>query len=163
MSRLLNVALVMMTTAAFAKPWNGIEPGIASVIDVIGKFGEPSKRKQMSGKDVLVYSGDKAMQGTVQVQFKVNPATQTIDRIDLYPAPVITAQAIEKSYGTSCQVQEPSEPCYYKRETATKHAYFLYLKLGLAIFFKDDGVTVRSFSFLPTGCSVPTASASIAP
>jgi len=155
MSRLLNLAVLLVATAAFAKPWNGMDPGTASALDVIGKFGEPTKHSAAKGKDILVYSGDRAMTGTVQVQFKVNPSTQTVERIDLYPAPQITAADIEKSYGSVCDPRAPSDPCYYRRETASKHTYFLYLKLGLAIFFKDDGVTVRSFSFLPSGAPAP--------
>ncbi len=153
MSRVLKLAVVMGASTAFAKPWNGIDPGVASSIDVVGKFGEPSKRASVKGKEVLVYSGDRAINGTVQVQFKFNPNTQTIERIDLYPAPSISAADIEKSYGPVCEPSAPSDPCYYRKETASKHVYFLYLKLGLAIFFKEDGVSVRSFSFLPAGAA----------
>ncbi len=157
MSRIVKlmvlVVLASWSRAALAKPWNGLDPGVASVIDVIGKFGEPGKRVTLKGKDVLVYSGDRALKGAVQVQFKVDPKSQTVERIDLYPEPVITSAQIQKSYGEACAAHGPVEPCFYSRETPTKHRYFLYLKLGLAIFFKDDNETVKSFSFLPAGSS----------
>ena len=153
MSRVLNLTLLLLATPALAKPWKGLDPGVASVLDVIGKFGEPSKRATAKGKDVLVYSGDRAIPGTIQVQFKVDPASQTVERIDLYPEAEIKAEKIVSDHGPASDPQEPADPCYYRKETANKHAYFLYLKLGLAIFFKDDGSTVRSYSFLPAGAT----------
>ena len=148
MSRLLFVTLLCAASAALAKPWNGITPGASGALDVLGKFGEPSKRLKAKGQDVFVYTKEKAIKGTVQAQFKLNTATQVVERIDVYPEPVIDSAAIEKTYGPLCE--EPrKEPCYHRRETEAKKPYFLYLKLGLAIFFKDDGRTVQSFTFLP--------------
>ena len=114
-----------------------------SDLDVSGKFGEPTKRVNARGQIVLVFSGLQAIKGTVQAQFKCDPTTKEVQRIDVYPEPVIDVAAIERSYGRSC------EPCYWRKETAQKHPYFLYSKLGLAIFFKDDDKTVLSFAFLP--------------
>ena len=101
------------------------------------------------GQMVLVYSGPQAIKGTVQAQFKLDPATREIQRIDVYPEPVIDVAAIEKSYGKSCETTAGAEPCYWKKDTAQKHPYFLYPKVGLAIFFKEDDKTVLSFAFLP--------------
>lgn len=158
MSRIVNLLVVVVLASwsreALAKPWNGLDPGVASALDVVDKFGEPTKHVSIKGKDVLVYSGDRAIKGTIQVQFKVDPKSQTVERIDLYPEPVITSAQIQKSYGEVCAARGPTEPCFYSRETPSKRRYFLYLKLGLAIFFKDDNETVKSFSFLPAG-SVP--------
>ena len=149
MSRLAFL-LVLAPLLAFAKPWQGIVPGGgSSELDVIGKFGEPTRRVSARGQTVLVFSGLQAIKGTVQAQFKCDPSTKEVQRIDVYPEPVIDASAIEKSYGRSCQATENEEPCYWRKETAQKHPYFLYPKLGLAIFFKDDDKTVLSFAFLP--------------
>lgn len=150
MSRLLFVILVAALPAtALAKPWNGIHPGVSSSLDVIGKFGEPTRRVTVKGQEVLVYSGPAAITGTVQAQFKCNPQTHVVERIDVYPAPVIPEAAVEKSYGKQCDPMEAVEPCYYRKESATMHVYFLYVKLGLAVFFKDDK-TVQSMTFLPS-------------
>lgn len=149
MSRLAWL-LALCPWVVFAKPWQGIVPGGgSSELDVIGKFGEPSKRVVARGQSVLVYSGLQAIKGTVQAQFKCDPATREVQRIDVYPAPVIELAAIEKSYGQSCETTVGAEPCYWRKETAQKHPYFLYPKLGLAIFFKEDDQTVLSFAFLP--------------
>lgn len=149
MSRLAFL-FVLAPWVALAKPWQGIIPGGgSSEFDVIGKFGEPSKRVTAHGQSVLVFSGPKAIKGTIQAQFKCDPATKEVLRIDVYPQPVIDVDAIERSYGKSCEATAAVEPCYWRKETAQKHPYFLYAKLGLAIFFKDDDKTVLSFAFLP--------------
>ena len=147
MSR-LTCLLAVVPFLAVAKPWQGITPKTSSAIDVAGKFGEPTKKLQARGQEVLIYSGAKASKGTVQAQFKCDPLTKEVQRIDVYPEPVLDVAAIEKSYGPACETNGATEPCYWKKETAQKHAYFLYAKLGLAIFFKEDK-TVQSFAFLP--------------
>jgi hypothetical protein len=155
MSR-LALLLLVLPALSLAKPWQGITPGGGvSDLDVIGKFGEPTKRVSARGQTVLVYSGLQAIKGTVQAQFKCDPATKEVQRIDVYPEPVIDVSAIERSYGRSCEATGDEEPCYHRKQTAQKHPYFLYSKLGLAIFFKDDDKTVLSFAFLPTPPSAP--------
>ena len=150
MSR-LALLLTLTPLLASAKPWQGISPGGgSSELDVVGKFGEPSRKLSARGQLVLVCSGVQAIKGTVQAQFKCDPATKEVQRIDVYPEPVIDIAAIEKSYGKSCESTGGAEPCYWRKETAQKHPYFLYPKLGLAIFFKDDDKTVLSFAFLPS-------------
>ncbi len=147
MSRLAFTALLTLATLAAAKPWQGIHPGISSTLDVFGKFGEPTSKTELKGQQVLVYSGLQAPGGTVQVQFKLAPGTDVVARIDVYPGPVIDKAAIEKSYGPKCDATPTNEPCYFPKESGKKQ-YFVYLKLGLAVFFKDDG-TVLSLAFIP--------------
>lgn len=149
MTSRLVLCTLLFSSLAIAKPWQGITPRGSSSIDVVGKFGEPTKTIEAGGFEVLVYSGVQAIRGTVQAQFKCDPATKEVQRIDVYPAPIIEMSAIENSYGAACETTQGQEPCYWKKQSAAKHTYFLYLKLGLAIFFKDDGKTVQSFSFLP--------------
>jgi hypothetical protein len=139
---------VVIAGTAGAKPWNGIEPGAAVKADVVKKFGEPSKVTIVGGHEVLTYLKEKAIKGTVQSQFRVEKEKQIVDRIDVFPEPIIDQEAIEKSYGPECPPNS-REGCYLKRTQDKKPSYFLYEKLGLAIFFKEDGKTVQSFAFLP--------------
>jgi len=148
MSRFLFIA-VLLPLSVLAKPWNGIDPGSSKSQDVVLKFGEPSRKVDARGQTVFVYYKERAIKGTVQSQFKVNPKTNVVERIDVYPAVVIDQQAIEESYGPRCEGDEPKEPCYHRRDQEGKKSYLLYAKLGLAIFFKPDGKTVLSFAFLP--------------
>lgn len=142
------VLWVLIATAALAKPWNGIEPAVTTKEAVVKKFGEPSKVTMVAGREVLSYSAFKAIKGTVQAQFRIDPGTGTVDRIDVFPEPIIDQEAIEKNYGAECSPGE-TEGCYVRRAQEKKPTYFLYAKLGLAIFFKEDGKIVQSFTFLP--------------
>jgi hypothetical protein len=149
MSRFLCLALLLLAAPTLARPWQGIRPGQSGPLDVIGKFGEPTKKAEVKGQLVLIYSGLQAITGTVQTQFKLSPGGDTVARIDVYPAPVIDTEAVEKSYGPKCDAKQPVEPCYFVKEAPGQKPYFVYVKLGLAVFFKDDGRTVLSFAFLP--------------
>lgn len=147
MSRLVFTTLACLAGLAAAKPWQGIHPGISSTLDVFGKFGEPTAKTELKGQLTLVYSGLQAPGGTVQVQFKLAPGTDTVARIDVYPAPLIDKDAIEKSYGPKCDAKATNEPCYFVKD-AGKKQYLVFAKLGLAVFFKDDGY-VLSLAFIP--------------
>lgn len=148
MRTLAVVALLLAALPAAAKPWQGIEPGVSKREDVIKKFGEPSRSMTQDGKEVIAYLGKEAIKGTAQAQFKVDPGTQMVERIDVFPGPVIDKETIENSYGAACPSGPmPATPCYLRKLTDDFRTYFLYPKLGLAIFFNEDGKTVQSFIF----------------
>jgi hypothetical protein len=149
MSRLVFALLLSCAAVSFAKPWQGLRPGQSGPLDVIGKFGDPTRKVDVKGHTVLIYSGLEAITGTVQVQFKLSPGGDTVARIDVYPQPVIDTAAVEQSYGPKCDAKKPVEPCYFLKEGDGKKPYLVYVKLGLAVFFKEDGKTVQSFAFLP--------------
>lgn len=133
---------------AAAKPWYGISPSETHKNEILDRFGEPSKSVTKAGKETLVYAGSKAPKGTVQAQFKLN-SELIAERIDVYPSVKLTPAAIEKAYGVACDAPETTDPCYVKKETPTKRLYFVYLKLGLAVFFDDDDRYVKLITFLP--------------
>lgn len=153
MSRFLSLGILLLSSAVFAKPWQGIQPGVSSTLDVFGKFGEPTKKTDIKGQTVLIYAGLQAIPGTVQAQFKLTPAGDTVARIDVYVSPVIDKAAVEESYGPQCppKKKDPDleSPCYFLKDSGGgKKPHFVYQRLGLAVFFKEDG-TVLSFAFLP--------------
>ena len=147
MSRFVCIIWIL-SAPTWAKPWNAIEPGVATAADVVAKFGQPSKMIAADGQEILVYGAKNAISGTVQAQFKVDQLLKVVDRIDVYPAPIVDVDEIERSYGRACAVTRAAEPCYVRQMATSKRKYFLYVKLGLAIFFEDDGRRVRAFSFL---------------
>jgi hypothetical protein len=149
MRTLVLVAVLIAALPAVAKPWQGIEPGVSKKDEVTQKFGEPSKVKdEQRGKEILAYFGKEAIKGTTQAQFKVDTATKVVERIDVFPGPIIDKDAIENSYGPACPSgPAPATPCYVKKVTDEFRTYYLYSKLGLAIFFNEDGKTVHSFIF----------------
>jgi len=151
--------LVALAPAAQAKPWNGIEPGTSKKDEVVKKFGEPTKVVKADAKETLAYLGEKAIKGTAQAQFKVDSATGTVERIDVFPGPLIDKDMVESSYGAACPSSGPApkDPCYQKKITDNFKTYFIYVKLGLAVFFKDDNKTVSSFVFTPMSAGAKSA------
>lgn len=145
----LLLAALLLAAPALAKPWQGIEPGVSPRDKVTDKFGEPSRTVTQEGKEVIAYFGERAIKGTTQVQFKVDPASKVVERIDVFPAVVIDKDAIEGTYGPVCPTsgKPPEGACYVKKITDELQTYFVYPKLGMAIFFKEDGKTVHSLIF----------------
>lgn len=145
------VAVLFAAAPAVAKPWQGVEPGQTKREQVVQKFGEPSRVVTTEGKEVIAYLGERAIKGTKQVQFKVDPGTQLVERIDVFPGPVIDKESVESTYGNACPSGKAaaSGPCYQKKLTDDFRTYMLYAKLGLAVFLNEDGKTVHSFIFTP--------------
>ena len=142
------VALLLAALPAAAKPWQGIEPGQSKREQVIQKFGEPSRVVTTEGKEVIAYFEQKAIKGTKQVQFKVDPGTHVVERIDVFPGPVIDKESVESTYGSVCPAgKAPPGPCYQKKLTDDFRTYLLYPRLGVAIFLNEDGKTVHTFIF----------------
>ena len=140
-----------ITLLLLAKAWNGITPGVSTRDDVVKKFGEPSKVVSSGGRDVLAYQTGKLIKGTTQTQFKVDSKSGVVERIDVFPAPVLSLEDISSAYGPACTAQAPEtreKPCYLKRDDE-KRMYVVFVKLGLAVFFNADGKTVQTFAFLP--------------
>jgi hypothetical protein len=149
--RSLPLLLVLtFASPAFARAWRGIEPGVTSRDTVIQKFGEPSKIARTGDSEVLAYMGKKSIEGTRQAQFKVDPKTGIVQRIDVFPGPVISIEEVEKSYGPVCPSgPPPATPCHLEQRTPSNQTYFAYPKLGLVIFFNADEKTVNSLVFQP--------------
>ncbi len=147
--------------AAWAKPWNGVDPGTTTRAEVVKKFGEPSKVVTTDGKEILAYFQKEAIKGTTQTQFRVDPANSVVERIDVFPGPVIDKDTVENTYGPLCApgAGAAAAPCYTKKLTDDFRTYFLYTKQGLAIFFNEDGKTVHSFIFQSQKAQAKEASA----
>jgi hypothetical protein len=153
--RAIAVAAVLLAAAsAGAKSWQGVEPGQTKKAELLEKFGEPSRVMTSEGKELIGYLDQKAIKGTKQVQFTVDPATQHVERIVVFPGPLIDKESVENTYGPLCPAGKvPSSLiCYQKKITDDFRTYFFYPRLGLAVFLNEDGKTVQSFIFtLPGG------------
>lgn len=146
-------AALLLPVGASAKPWQGIDPGTSKRADVIRKFGEPSRVVTRDGKETLAYFQKQVIRGTSQTQFRVDTATGVVERIDVFPGPVVEKETVEATYGPLCgspqNQKEPTVPCYVKKLTDDFRTYFMYTALGIAVFFNEDGKTVHSFIFQP--------------
>lgn len=168
LSRLFPLLFLVSLTWAWApvhaRAWRGIDPGKSRREDIVRAFGEPSKALTLNGKEVLAYYARNAIKGTSQVQFKVNPVSGTVERIDVFPGPVIDKAAVEGSYGPACTTKSNPAPCYTARIDGQGQLRFRYATVGMLVFFNPDGTTVQSFVFLPDlGSEPPSEPASPPP
>ena len=160
-TRTLLVTLLLVAGAASAKAWNGIEPGVTRRDEVIKRFGPPSKTITVSGKEVLAYTDSAAMKGTSQAQFRVEPATGVVERIDVFPATVVDHDTVEATFGPICPKPGAPQPaaCFHKKLTDDFRTYYVYSRLGLAVFFDETEDRVQSFVYTaprPAPAPAPT-------
>lgn len=149
--RRLVFTLLLLAEAASAKAWNGIDPGVSRREEVLKRFGAPSKTVTVSGKEVLAYTDAAAMKGTSQAQFRVDPATGLVERIDVFPASAIDRETVEATFGPPCPKASVPQPaaCFQKKLTDDFRTYYVYLRLGLAVFFDESEDKVQSFVYTP--------------
>jgi hypothetical protein len=150
-ARLILVLALLVPALTHARSWNGIEPGVTSRDEVVKRFGPPTKTLNVEGHQVLAYTGASAIKGTAQAQFRVDPQSGLVERIDVFPGPVVDKETVESSYGPPCPSggAAPSGNCFLKKLTEDFRTYYLYPRLGLAVFFEEDGEHVQSFVFQP--------------
>ena len=147
MKTLTLVAVLLAAAPVVAKPWQGIEPGQTRRDSVVKKFGEPSRSVVTDGKELLAYFDQKAIKGTLQVQFTVDVDSQQVERISVFPGPVVDRESVESTYGPPCPGKATAGACYQKRITDDFRTYLFYARLGLAVFLNEDGKTVQSLTF----------------
>ncbi len=148
---------LLVPALAQARSWNGIEPGVTSRDEVLKRFGAPTKMLTVDGHQVLAYTGTSAIKGTAQAQFRVDPQTGLVERIDVFPGPVVDKETVESSYGPPCPAGASAPGnCYQKKLTEEFRTYYFYPHLGLAVFFEEDGDHVQSFVFQQVKSSVRT-------
>lgn len=151
------VLLVLVSAPSFARAWREIEPAVSGREDVIRLFGEPSRVKTTGNEEQLAYFGERAIKGTRQTQFRVEVSSGVVMRIDLFPRQDVTQEAIENSYGPPCrdtsrQVVEGN--CYQRVMSADLGSYLYYRELGLAVYLRGDGSSVRAMAFTPTDATL---------
>ncbi len=147
--RTTTLLLVLLaSTPALAKSWQGIDPGTSKRAQIVEKFGEPSRTATSDGKEVLAYFEKSAIKGTKQVQFRVDPGTQVVERIDVFPSVAVDRDMVENTYGPPCPSgKETKAVCYVKKMTEDFRTYLDYQRVGLAVFFHEDGKLVNSFTY----------------
>jgi hypothetical protein len=147
--RTTTLLLVLLaSTPALAKSWQGIDPGTSKRAQIVEKFGEPSRTATSDGKEVLAYFEKSAIKGTKQVQFRVDPATQLVERIDVFPSVAVDRDMVENTYGPPCPSgKETKAVCYVKKMTEDFRTYLVYQRSGLVVFLQEDGKQVHSFTY----------------
>ena len=166
--RLAILTLLVTAAAAQAKAWNGVEPGVSRRAEVVKRFGPPSKTLTVSGKEVLAYTDAAAMKGTSQAQFRVDPQTGVVERIDVFPATAIDHDTVEATFGPPCPKSGAPQPvtCFQKKLTDDFRTYYVYARLGLAVFFDETDDRVQSFVYTaprPPAAPAPAPAPAAAP
>jgi hypothetical protein len=152
LARLPLLLPLLLAGPVLARAWNGIEPGVTPREEVVKRFGPPTKTLVVDGRQVLAYTGSAAIKGTAQAQFRVDPTTGVVERIDVFPGPVVDRETVESTYGPPCPAAgapPASGACFQKKLTDDFRTYYVYPRLGLAVFFDEDGDKVQSFVFQP--------------
>lgn len=144
---LAALTLALAALPAAAKDWNGVEAGRTTKAQIVEKFGQPSRVIPTEASETLAYFQKQAPAGTNQVQFKIDRKTGLVERFDLFPKPVIEQATIENNFGPPCSAKIAKTACYVRKLTDDFRTYFHYPRLGLAVFFNEDGETVHSFIY----------------
>jgi hypothetical protein len=132
------IAVQLAGFSASAKPWKGMTPGQTKRIQVIDKFGPPSKEFSQGGKlsDGITYQGKRAIEGAEQANFFFDKHG-TLFRIDVYPSKKLNREQITKVFGNR----------YVERVTSKGHRFFDYQQDGMIVFFRKDTDQVSVFTF----------------
>jgi len=140
---MLLAASILLPTAAWARPWKGVNPGTSTVQEVADKFGEPTTRTKRPGRTVLAYYGDQALEGTRQAQFHLD-AQNVVVEITIFLTAQLDAESIEGTYG------KPPQRTFVED---TFQKVWIYPQAGVTVYFGKDG-NVEALSFGP-GAKAP--------
>ncbi len=135
---LLAVALALAPALASARAWKGITPGATGQAEVTEKFGEPTTKTKRTGRTVLAYYGEQALDGTRQAQFHVD-AQGVVVEITIFLTAQLDAESIEGTYG------KPPQRTFVED---TFQKVWVYPAAGVTVYFNKEG-TVEALSFGP--------------
>ncbi|HZH02909.1 MAG TPA: hypothetical protein VEY30_03930 [Myxococcaceae bacterium] len=128
-----------------------MDPGVTTQREVLISFGEPTQKITGRGRTQLIYTRAAAPSGTEKVVFRIDPRTRRVDRIDVVPRRPPSRTYAEDNFGPACsQVSGPDTPCYEIKGAGTAQAFWAYRSIGVVVFLRPDGRTVRSWSYLST-------------
>ncbi len=144
----LLVLLAFAPALATARAWKGINPGTTTQADVVEKFGEPTTKTKRTGRSVLAYYGEQALEGTRQAQFHVDPQGVIVE-ITIFLTAQLDAESIEGTYG------KPPQRTFVED---TFQKVWLYPAAGVTVYFNKEG-NVEALTFAPGTKSQPRAAA----
>jgi hypothetical protein len=134
----LLLSLALAPALASARAWKGINPGASTQAEVTDKFGEPTTRTRRSGRTVLAYYGEQALEGTRQAQFHLD-AQGTVVEITIFLTAQLEAESIEGTYG------KPPQRTFVED---TFQKVWVYPAAGVTVYFNKEG-NVDALTFGP--------------
>lgn len=149
-ARLVAIVLVLLPVPALAKAWRNVNPGSTKGVEVVKRFGEPTKRLARGDKQVLAYYDDEAIEGSKQAEFMVGTDGK-VEQIAVFPAAAVEKAAIADTFGPSCSDKQQPNCFVQKVSEDDLKPYLWYENLGLVVFLNADGKTVQSFLYVKPG------------
>ena len=134
----LVLALVVAPALASARAWKGVAPGTSTQAEVLEKFGEPTTKTKRTGRTVLAYYGEQALDGTRQAQFHVD-AQGVVVEITVFLTAQLDAESIEGTYG------KPPQRTFVED---TFQKVWVYPAAGVTVYFNKEG-NVEALTFGP--------------
>jgi hypothetical protein len=132
------VLALAVPALARARAWKGINPGVTTQTEVVEKFGEPTTKSKRSGRTILAYYGEQALEGTRQAQFHVDGQGVVVE-ITIFLTAQLDADSIEGTYG------KPPQRTFVED---TFQKVWLYPQQGVTVYFNKEG-NVEALTFAP--------------
>src|SRR5512142_657235 len=150
--RFVKIALLLVATilpeAGAARAWKGVNPGASTQQEVVDRFGEPTTRTKRTGRTILAYYGEQALDGTRQAQVHVD-ATGTVVEITIFLTAQLDAESIEGTYG------KPPQRTFVED---TFQKVWVYPNAGVTVYFGKEGF-VEALTFGPGAKAAPKPAA----
>ncbi|HEX9051460.1 MAG TPA: hypothetical protein VF841_13090 [Anaeromyxobacter sp.] len=146
--RLASLLLALAPGLASARAWKGVNPGTSTQQEVVDRFGEPTTRTKRSGRTVLAYYGEQALEGTRQAQFHVDDKNTVIE-ITIFLTAHLDQESIEGTYG------KPPQRTFVED---TFQKVWVYPQQGVTVYFGKEG-NVEALTFGPGAKTAPRAAA----
>ena len=146
--RLASLLLALAPGLASARAWKGVNPGTSTQQEVVDRFGEPTTRTKRSGRTVLAYYGEQALEGTRQAQFHVDPQNVVIE-ITIFLTAQLDQESIEGTYG------KPPQRTFVED---TFQKVWVYPQQGVTVYFGKEG-NVEALTFGPGAKAAAKAAA----
>ena len=146
LSLLAFLVLALVPGAATARAWKGVNPGASTQQEVVDRFGEPTTRTKRTGRTVLAYYGEQALEGTRQAQFHLDDKG-TVLEITIFLTAQLDQESIEGTYG------KPPQRTFVED---TFQKVWVYPQAGVTVYFGKDG-NVEALTFGPGAKGAPKA------
>lgn len=142
--RLASLLLALAPALASARAWKGVNPGSSTQQEVVDRFGEPTTRTKRSGRTVLAYYGEQALEGTRQAQFHVD-AQNVVTEITIFLTAQLDQESIEGTYG------KPPQRTFVED---TFQKVWVYPQQGVTVYYGKEGF-VEALTFGPGAKTAP--------
>ncbi len=146
--RLASLLLALAPGLASARAWKGVNPGASTQQEVVERFGEPTTRTKRSGRTVLAYYGEQALEGTRQAQFHVDDKGNVVE-ITIFLTAQLDQDSIEGTYG------KPPQRTFVED---TFQKVWVYPQQGVTVYFGKEG-NVEALTFGPGAKAAPKTAA----